>query len=63
MSNRRATISQADVARVIRACRREGLAIVRIVVRSDGVSVEATDGEGPPGSIKLPLEQPRPVVL
>lgn len=45
MSNRPATVTQADVQRVIRACRKEGVAIARVVVRGDGVSIETTEGE------------------
>ena len=37
MSNRAAMVSQADIARVIRACRQEGVRVIRIVVRKDSV--------------------------
>jgi hypothetical protein len=57
-------VTQADVARVIRACRQAGLTVVRVTVRSNGVSVETTSntnteftGEG------NVLAQDRPVVL
>jgi hypothetical protein len=53
VSYRPATVTQADVARVIRACRQEGLEIKRIVVRKDGVSIEAACDEGPEKSTGL----------
>lgn len=64
MSNRPATVTQADVRRVIRACQREGLAVARVVVRPDGVSIETDDGAQHP--VERPnnrLEDRPPVVL
>ena len=46
MSNRPATVAQADIARVIRACRKAGLPITRIVVRGDRVEVETAENGG-----------------
>ncbi len=40
MPRRAATVTQADIARAIRAAQAAGLPVTRIVVRSDGVSVE-----------------------
>lgn len=42
MSNRRATVTQADVARAIRAAKKEGLTVTRLVVRPDGIAVETS---------------------
>jgi hypothetical protein len=43
MGRRPAEVSQADIARTIRAMRDAGLTVVRVVVRRDGVAVETTD--------------------
>ena len=40
---RRATVTQADIARAIRAAQATGLTVARIVVRPDGVAIETTD--------------------
>ncbi len=40
MPRRPANITQADVARVIRAVQAAGLPVHRVVVRADGVAVE-----------------------
>ena len=42
MSRRAAMVTQADIARAIRAVRDAGLPVVRVVVRSDGVAVETS---------------------
>ncbi|TXN71722.1 hypothetical protein FV230_07315 [Methylobacterium sp. WL6] len=49
MPRRAAAVTQADIARVIRAVQASGLPVVRVVVRSDGVSVETSPsiGQGP----------------
>lgn len=44
MPRRGASITQADIARAIRAMRDAGVRDVRVVFRPDGVSIEA----GPP---------------
>jgi hypothetical protein len=51
MPRRPASVTQADIARMIRAAQQCGLTITRLVVRSDGVAVEtsaagATDAAG-----------------
>ena len=52
MGNRTAVLSQADVARVIRACRRAGLSVVRAVVRADMVDVETAGTAGDNSAIQ-----------
>ncbi len=47
MSRRPALITQADVARAIRATRSAGLTIVRVVARPDGVSIETAESPIP----------------
>jgi hypothetical protein len=62
MSNRPALVTQADVARVIRACRRTGLTVMRVVVKPDGVEVETAEH----GSVAVSpdrIEERAPVVL
>ena len=64
MPRRPATITQADVARAIRAVRAAGLPVLRVVVRSDGVVVETTDQ--PRSEIDgrhEPLAEERPPVI
>jgi hypothetical protein len=43
MANRPAIVSQADVARCIRACRKAGLPVARVVVGKDQVWIEVGD--------------------
>lgn len=43
MPRRPAAITQADVARAIRAVQAAGLPVLRVVVRPDGVAVETTE--------------------
>ncbi|KQP35969.1 hypothetical protein [Methylobacterium sp. Leaf100] len=40
MPRRAAVVTQADIARAIRAVQAAGLPVMRVVVRSDGVAVE-----------------------
>ncbi|ACA15365.1 hypothetical protein M446_0811 [Methylobacterium sp. 4-46] len=47
MPRRRAAVTQADVARAIRAMQDAGLPVVRVVVHADGVAIE-TAQEGDP---------------
>jgi hypothetical protein len=47
MSNRPSNVVQADIARVIRAAKKAGLVIVRIVARPDGVSLETDKAPAP----------------
>jgi hypothetical protein len=73
MGNRAAMVSQADIARVIRACRQEGVRVIRIVVRKDSVSIEAGDADesNPQDIVRIgqstgpekPLEQDEEIVL
>lgn len=44
MPRRPAAITQADVARAIRAVQAAGLPVHRVVVRPDGVAVETVPG-------------------
>ncbi|KQQ23701.1 hypothetical protein ASF53_05080 [Methylobacterium sp. Leaf123] len=44
MPRRPAAITQADVARAIRAVQAAGLPVHRVVVRADGVAVETVPG-------------------
>jgi hypothetical protein len=59
MSRRAATVTQADVARTIRAVMAAHLTIVRVVTRPDGVSIETA--ETAPVEL-LPVE-PKLIVL
>lgn len=43
MSRRPALVTQADVARAIRAAQNAGLRVVRVVARPDGVSIETSE--------------------
>jgi hypothetical protein len=56
--NRPAIVSQADVARVIRAAKKAGLEIARIVVRPDGVAVETRRSDEPNETV-----EPKPEVV
>lgn len=44
VSNSGAITTQADVARAICACRQAGLTVIRVTVRSTGVSLETSSG-------------------
>ena len=63
MGNRAAMVSQADIARVIRACRQEGVRVIRIVVRRGRVSIEAADADESNPQDFLELENQPEVVL
>ena len=43
MPRRPAAVTQADIARVLRAVKAAGMAGVRVVVRSDGISIEPNE--------------------
>lgn len=45
MPRRAATVTQADIARAIRAIQAAGLPVMRVVVRPDGVAVETIRSE------------------
>jgi hypothetical protein len=62
MPRRPATVTQADVARSIRAVMAAGLTIIRVVTRPDGVSIETAGGEMSP-SADLSENEPKKVVL
>jgi hypothetical protein len=61
MSNRRAIVTQAEVARIIRAAQAAGLTVERIVARADGVAIETSAATAVPE--RRPVECERPVVL
>jgi hypothetical protein len=56
MSNRRATVTQADIARAIRAAKKEGLTVARLVVRIDGVAVETSENDQPGATMTIASE-------
>jgi hypothetical protein len=60
MPRRGATVTQADVARTLRAVMAVHLTIVRVVTRPDGVSIETTETQAP---AEVPTVAPNPVVL
>jgi hypothetical protein len=47
MPRRAAIVTQADVARTIRAMAAAGLRVVRCVARADGVAIETADAAQP----------------
>lgn len=61
MSGRPANVTQAEIARAIRAAQAAGLTVVRIVARPDGVAVETNSAPALPGA--APVEAERPIVL
>jgi hypothetical protein len=64
MPRRPATVTQADVARSIRAVMAAGLTIIRVVTRPDGVSIEtATEGGETSPPADLLESEPKKVVL
>lgn len=60
MPRRGAIVSQADVARSIRAALSAGLRVVRVVARPDGVAIETEDA---PSESLADAGQKKPVVL
>ena len=60
MPRRGATVTQADVARTIRAVMAAHLTIIRVVTRPDGVSIETAETQVP---AEAPPIAPNPVVL
>lgn len=62
MPRRPATVTQADVARTIRAMLQEGLKVVRVVTRKDGVSIE-TDAGSEQTANAADIEPEREIVL
>jgi hypothetical protein len=65
MPHRPATVTQADVARTIRAVKATGEKIVRIVVRPDGVAIETVETAPPMPAEEQPpaAEPPKQIVL
>lgn len=61
MPRRPATVTQADVARTIRAAVSAGLTVVRLVTRADGVSIETS--AAPVAADESAIEPERKVVL
>lgn len=64
MPRRAASVTQADIARVLRAMKDAGLPVQRVVARADGVVIETGDPAAAqaPGIKKL-VDQSRVVVL
>lgn len=62
MPRRGASVTQADIARAIRAMRAAGFTQVRVVMRDGGVTVEPAAPAEPPTSRRL-AERERVVVL
>lgn len=63
MPRRPAAITQADVARAIRAVQAAGLPVLRVVVRPDGVAVETTPGTNADGNSPKLAGERKVVVL
>ncbi|MDO9428399.1 MAG: hypothetical protein Q7T93_16405 [Methylobacterium sp.] len=66
MPRRAAVVTQADIARAIRAIQAAGLPVMRVVVRADGVAVEtvkAADAVEPDASLMPVANEGRVVVL
>lgn len=63
MPRRPASVTQADIARIIRAAKDAGLPVVRIVARPDGVAVETLAGPSFSGSEEKSAEPERVVIL
>ncbi|KQQ13297.1 hypothetical protein ASF53_14085 [Methylobacterium sp. Leaf123] len=64
MPRRPAAITQADVARAIRAVQAAGLPVLRVVVRPDGVAVETTERpRDVTDALYEPLAEDRPPVI
>ncbi|ACL57488.1 hypothetical protein [Methylobacterium nodulans] len=58
MPRRPAAVTQADIARAIRAVRDAGLPVTRVVLRPDGIAVETTEGAITTEPFALPPEEP-----
>jgi hypothetical protein len=66
MPRRSATVTQADIARAIRAVQAAGLPVMRVIVRADGVAVETvktSDAAGPEAPLTPVADEGRVVVL
>jgi len=60
MPRRPATVTQADIARVIRAVLAAGLRVERVALRGDGVFVETPDTAI---SVEPETDQPKPKII
>ncbi|TXM72710.1 hypothetical protein FV218_12640 [Methylobacterium sp. WL69] len=56
MPRRAAVVTQADIARAIRAVQAAGLPVMRVIVRSDGVAVETVRPPDQNADPQLPNE-------
>lgn len=66
MPRRSATVTQADIARAIRAVQAAGLPVMRVIVRADGVAVETVktaEAVEPEGALPPVADEGRVVVL
>lgn len=66
MPRRAATVTQADIARAIRAIQAAGLPVMRVIVRADGVAVETaktSQDAGPEAPLTAVAGEGRVVVL
>lgn len=65
MPRRAANVTQADIARAIRAVQNAGLPVLRVVVRADGVAVETVAGPAEPRDHDAgePVAESRPPVV
>jgi hypothetical protein len=58
MPRRAAIVTQADIARTIRAMADAGLNVVRCVTRADGVAIETSDVDVPTPKDRPAIEAP-----
>jgi hypothetical protein len=65
MSRRPAAVTQADIARSLRAIIAQGLKVARVVTRADGVAIETVDcpSDEPPTAAPPISELKKPIVL
>jgi hypothetical protein len=65
MPRRAATVTQADIARAIRAIQAAGLPVMRVVVRPDGVAVETVQApeQGTDGALPANIANEGRVVV
>jgi hypothetical protein len=52
MSNASRKVTQAEIERAIRAVKAEGLRIVRVIARADGIAIETAASLAEPASLK-----------
>ena len=65
MPRRAASVTQADIARAIRAMQAAGLPVLRVIVRADGIAVEtaADSSVGSMTQIERVADKDRVVIL